>query len=86
MDLVHLAHVKTQLQLLEGPRKGGNQPGGKNCSLSRERKTKMKNKALLFSGIGSSGKDENSYAHENDRLLGVALTDRFTDFTISFFK
>ena len=41
---------------------------------------------IVFSGIGSSGKDENSYAHKNDRLLGVALADRFTDYTVSFIE
>jgi len=29
--------------------------------------------------IGSSGRGENSFAHQNDLKLGVALVDRFTD-------
>ncbi|TFJ86852.1 hypothetical protein NSK_001940 [Nannochloropsis salina CCMP1776] len=29
--------------------------------------------------VGSSGQGENSFAHQNDMVLGVALVDRFTD-------
>ncbi len=29
--------------------------------------------------VGSSGRGQNSYAHQNDLTLGVALVDRFTD-------
>jgi hypothetical protein len=31
-----------------------------------------------------SAKGENSYAHQNDMRLGVALVDRFTDATFEF--
>ena len=36
--------------------------------------------------IGSSSKDENSYAHHTDSYLGVAVIDRYTRAILEFFQ